>query len=180
MSGDSGTQRGAWVVLGGIHLLNRTTPRQQDEPIVLIRVAPQEVCVPATTVVIRWGALGTCRVEALRVGGDRLGTARIEGGALFPHAIAGAALSELVGPTVAPGLVPLCYLAEQPGGGYHAYAQIRFYPEDACFVRTTREPVGHGPVETLCWLDPVLYAHAEASRALNNHLRYFRTHFSGT
>lgn len=27
--------RGAWVVLGGVHLLNRTAPRRPDEPIVL-------------------------------------------------------------------------------------------------------------------------------------------------
>ncbi len=180
MSGDNGTERGTWVALGGIHLLNQTAPRRPDEPIVLVRVPPQEVCLPSTTVAIRWNALGACPVDALSTGGARLGSALIDGGALFPDAIAGVALRELVGANAAPGLVPLCYLAEHPGGGYHAYAQIRFYPEDACFVRTTREPVGHGPVEALRWLDPVLSAHAESSRALNNHLRYFRTHFAGT
>ncbi len=179
MSGDSRTERGAWVVLGGIHLLNRTAPRRPNEPIVLVRVAPQEVCLPSTTVVIRWDALGVCPVDALSTGGTRLGPVRIDGAALFPDAIAGAALRELVGAGAAPGLVPLCYLAEHPGGGYHAYAQIRFHSEDACFVRTTREPVGHGPVGVLRWLDPVLSAHAKSSMALNNHLRYFRTHFAG-
>ncbi|MFD5062338.1 hypothetical protein ACFWNO_28195, partial [Streptomyces sp. NPDC058394] len=139
MHDDQTSDRGAWVVLGGVHLLNR------------------EVCRPATTVVVR-----------------------IDGGELFPDAIAGLALRGLVGAEAARGLVPLCYLAELPDGGYHAYAQIRFHPEDACFVRTTREPVGHGPVEELRWLDPVLTTHAESSTALNNHLRYFRKHFSGT
>lgn len=47
-------------------------------------------------------------------------------------------------------------------------------------MRTTLEPVGHGPVEALRWLDPVLFAHAKSSMALNNHLRYFRVHFAGT
>ncbi|WP_243088227.1 hypothetical protein [Streptomyces sp. 891-h] len=179
MSGTNGTKRGTWVVLGGIHLLNQTAPRRPDEPIVLVRVPPQEVCLPSTTVAIRWDALGVCQVDALSADGARLGTARIDGGALFPDAIPGDALRDLIGANASPGLVPLCYLAEHPGGGYHAYAQIRFYPEDACFVRTTREPIGHSRVEALRWLDPVLSAHAESSRALNNHLRYFRTHFPG-
>lgn len=180
MHDDRTSDRGAWVVLGGVHLLNRTAPRRPDEPIVLVRVPPQEVCRPAITVVIRWNTLGLCPADALRPDGARLGSARIDGGELFPGAIAGPALRDLVGAETAPGLVPLCYLAEHPGGGYHAYAQIRFHPEDACFVRTTREPVGHGPVEELRWLDPVLAAHAESSTALNNHLRYFRKHFPGT
>ncbi|WP_031185876.1 hypothetical protein [Streptomyces sp. NRRL F-5635] len=172
--------RGAWIILGGVHLLNRTAPRRPDEPLILVRVPPQEVCQPATTVVVRWDTLGPCPTEALQLSGTRLGAARINGGELFPDAIAGTALRGLAGTETAPSLVPLCYLAQHPGGGYHAYAQIRFHPEDACFVRTTREPVGHGPVEELRWLGPVLTAHAESSTALNNHLRYFRKHFSGT
>ncbi|MFB6984441.1 hypothetical protein [Streptomyces sp. NPDC056304] len=180
MNADRTSARGAWVVLGGVHLLNRTAPRRPDEPIVLVRVAPQEVCLPSTTVVIRWNTLGLCPAGALRPGGARVGSARIDGGDLFPDAIAGPALRELVGTGAASGLVPLCYLAEHPGGGYHAYAQIRFHPEDACFVRTTPRPVGNGPVEAMRWLDPVLAAHAESSMALNNHLRYFRKHFPGT
>ncbi|MFF7888417.1 hypothetical protein ACH40F_46770 [Streptomyces sp. NPDC020794] len=181
MHDDQTSDRGAWVVLGGIHLLNRTAPRRPDEPIVLVRVPPQEVCRPATTVVVRWNTLGLCPADALRPGGGAwFGSARIDGGGLFPDAIAGPALRGLVGADAAPGLVPLCYLAEHLSGGYHAYAQIRFHPEDACFVRTTREPVGHGPAEELHWLEPVLTAHAESSTALNNHLRYFRKHFSGT
>ncbi|MFF9157630.1 hypothetical protein ACF1AB_36025 [Streptomyces sp. NPDC014846] len=180
MHDDHTSDRGAWVALGGIHLLNRTAPRRPDEPIVLVRVPPQEVCQPATTVVVHWNALGLCPVDALRPGGARFGSARIDGGELFPDAIAGPALRDLVGANAAPGLVPLCYLAAHPSGGYHAYAQIRFHPEDACFIRTTREPVGHGPAEELHWLDPMLTARTESSTALNNHLRYFRKHFLGT
>ncbi|MFB7555025.1 hypothetical protein [Streptomyces brevispora] len=180
MHDDQPSDRRAWVVLGGIHLLNRTAPRRPDEPIVLVRVPPQEKCRPATTVIVRWDALGTCPAEALHAGGIHLGAASIDGGDLFPDAIAGPALRALVGTEAAPGLVPLCYLAEHPGGGYHAYAQIRFHPEDACFVRTTPEPVGHGPVGELHWLEPVLTAHTKSSMALNNHLRYFHKHFAGT
>jgi hypothetical protein len=168
------------VVLGGVHLLNRTAGQRPNEPIVLVRVAPQEICVPSTTVVIRWDDLGRCAVDALSVGGGRLGETRIDGSQLFPDAVAGSELRNLVGTAAASGLVPLCYLSSHPEGGYHAYAQIRFYREDAAFVRTTREPVGEGPVEALNWLAPVLASHAESSMALNNHLRYFGKHFRGT
>ena len=178
MSNDA--TRTAWVVLGGVHLLNQTATCQPDDPIVLVQVAPQEVCVPSTTVVIRWDALGTCPVTVLTADGSRVAEAVIDGGALFPDAIAGSTLRDMVGQAAAPGLVPVCYLAEQPGGGYHAYAQIRFYAGDACFVRTTKEPTGAGPVEALRWLESVLTARAESAPRLNNHLRYFRTHFAGT
>ncbi|MFD3945198.1 hypothetical protein [Streptomyces sp. NPDC058579] len=169
----------AWVVLGGVHLLNRTLPRRAVEPLVLVQVTPQEVSRPSTTVIIRWNTLGTCSAEALRSDGTRIGSARINGEDLFPDAIAGTALRGLIGAEAALSLVPLCYLAEHPDG-YHAYAQIRFHPEDACFVRTTSEPTGRGPVQSLRWLDPVLAAHYVSSTALNNHRRYFRKHFEGT
>ena len=174
------TTRTAWVVLGGIHLLNQTAPRRADDPIVLVRVAPQEVCVPSTTVVIQWDTLGTCPITVLTAGGNRIAHALIDGSALFPDAIAGPALRDMIGEAAAPGVVPLCYLAEHPGDGYHAYAQIRFFADDGCFVRTTQEPIGAGPAEELRWLEPVLAAHAESALRLNNHLRYFRTHFAGT
>ncbi|MDW4907822.1 hypothetical protein RB628_21320 [Streptomyces sp. ADMS] len=176
----SDTAAAAWIVLGGIHLLNQTVSRRPDDPIVLVRVTPQEVSLPSTTVVVRWDTLGTCLTTALTAAGGRLADTRIEGSDLFPDATAGTALREMVGTAATSGLVPLCYLAEHPGGGYHAYAQIRFYADDACFLRTTREPVGSGPVEALRWLNPVLTAHAESALRLNNHLRYFRTHFAGT
>ncbi|MEU5995234.1 hypothetical protein ABZ806_40180 [Spirillospora sp. NPDC047418] len=177
--GSSITQNN-WIVLGGIHLLNQTAPRRPSDPIVLVQVPPQEVCSPSTTVVIRWEALGSCPVTALTMGGDRIQHAQIDGDALFPDAIAGEPLRQIVGLAVAPGLVPLCYLSQQPSGSYHSYAQIRFYAEDACFVRTTPEPIGGGPAEALHWLEPMLDAHATSALRLNNHLRYFRTHFTGT
>ncbi|WP_326644649.1 hypothetical protein OG884_10855 [Streptosporangium sp. NBC_01755] len=171
--------RGAWVVLGKIHLLNRAAPRRPDEPIILVRVPPQEVCIPSTTVVMRWDALGMCQVTALTAEGTPLANGQIQGSALLPDAMPGLALREMIGDAAASSLVPLCYLAGHPNG-YHAYAQIRFYPEDACFVRITQEPVGEGPVEALIWLDPVLIAHEASALRLNNHLRYFHSHFAGT
>ncbi|MGW2993400.1 hypothetical protein ACWDA9_17105 [Streptomyces sp. NPDC001193] len=175
------TKRAAWIVLGGVHLLNETAPRRASDPVVLVKVPLQEVWDPSTTVIVRWDALGVCPTIALTAGGARIASARIAGSALFPDAIAGPALRAMVGPAVAPGLVPLCYLSERPeGGGYHAYGQIRFYAEDACFVRTTSKPIGDGPVDALRWLEPALDAHAQAALRLNNHQRCFRTHFAGT
>ncbi|MCX5094069.1 hypothetical protein OOK36_35450 [Streptomyces sp. NBC_00365] len=93
MHDDQTSDRGAWVVLGGIHLLNRTAPRRPDEPIVLVRVPPQEVCRPATTVVVRWNTLGLCPADALRPGGGAwFGSARIDGGGWATH---GKALREI-------------------------------------------------------------------------------------
>jgi len=170
----------AWVVLGGIHLLNQTAPRRPGDVIALVHVPRQEQRIPSNTVVIDWRTLGLCRVDTLTADGQRLGAARIDGGALFPEAIAGPALRGLVGDDAAPDLVPLCYLSEHPASGYHAYAQILLGPRDACFIRSTLEPVGRGPVDALDWLGPVLDAHAAAGRALNNHRRYYRTYFAGT
>ncbi|MFH8894583.1 hypothetical protein [Streptomyces sp. NPDC017949] len=174
------TTRTAWIVLGGIHLLNRTTPRRDGDPIVLIRVTPQEISVPATTVVVRWASLGICPATALTIRGVPLGDARIEGGDLFPNAIASPTLGTLVGAAAAPGLVPVFYLAEEPAGGFHTYAQVRFYAEDACFIRTTAEPIGHGPADALTWLEPALAERAKSAPQLDNHLRYFRTLSAGT
>ncbi|WP_330335735.1 hypothetical protein OHS33_38810 (plasmid) [Streptomyces sp. NBC_00536] len=173
-------ERNAWVVLGGVHLLNQTAPRRVDDPIVLVRVEPQEIAVPGNTVIVRWDDLGACPAQALTVAGDKLSQTRVIAGAdLFFHGIAGPALHATIGTTVTAALVPLCYLAEAPGG-YHAYAPIHFFPEDACFVRSTPSPVGTGPVEDLRWLEPVLEAHNASVLQLNNHRRYYRTHFAGT
>ncbi|MFI6991786.1 hypothetical protein [Nonomuraea wenchangensis] len=170
----------AWLVLGGIHLLNQTAPRQPDDLIVLVQVPSQEVSTsPTTTVVVRWDVLGPCAVRLLTASGDALGPDReIDGSALFPDAIAGPDLVAMTGPAGAPSLVPLCYLA-QHADSYHVFAQIHFHPEDACFIRTAAMPAGDGPVEALRWLDPALKAHACAALRLNNHRRYFHTHFAG-
>lgn len=135
--------------MGPIHLLNQTAPHRPDDPILLVRVPHQEVTAPSNTVVVRWDTLGDCPVTALTSAGNELTNSQaVAGSALFPEAIAGTALRAMTGPAAASALVPLCYLAEH-SGGYHVYAQIRFYAEDACFVRTTPEPVGNGPVESL-------------------------------
>ncbi|MEV6983248.1 hypothetical protein AB0M95_18590 [Sphaerisporangium sp. NPDC051017] len=56
---------------------------------------------------MRWDALGICQVTALTTESAPLGGGRIEGSALLPDAMAGAALREMIGEVAAPGLVPL-------------------------------------------------------------------------
>lgn len=169
----------SWLVLGGVHLLNRIAPRHEDDPLVPVEVPPQEVCRPATTVIVRWGLLGTCSVTALSSAGTRLGTGWINGEDLFPDGL-GPVLHDLIGTQPSTSLVPLRYLTEGPNGGYHGYAQIEFHPEDGCFLRTTQTSIGHGPVEALPWLAHLLAKRHASSMALNNHRRYFRLHFEGT
>jgi len=172
-------RRGTWVVLGGVHLLNGTRPWTDDDPVVLVRVAPLEEDLPSTTVVVRWADLGTCETVVLTADGRHLGKVHSQGTDLFQDGFAGPGLRPLVG-SAGSALVPLCYLSEHPGGGYHAYAQIRAHAEDACFVRSTEEPVGHGPAEQLHWLRPVLTAHQRYELLVGNHHLYFRNHFKGT
>ncbi|WP_405948834.1 hypothetical protein OG588_22245 [Streptomyces prunicolor] len=175
----SDERRGAWVVLGGVHLINGTRTRTEDDPLVLVRVPPLEEVRPSTTVVVRWADLGTCEAVALTTGGRLLGRVLVQGDQLFEDGFAGPALRPLVG-SANSALVPLCYLSEHPGGGYHGYAQIRAHAEDACFVRSTAEPVGHGEVDQLLWLEGVLTAHQKYVLPLGNHHLYFRNHFKGT
>ncbi|WP_328744912.1 hypothetical protein OHT57_05590 [Streptomyces sp. NBC_00285] len=169
----------AWVVLGGVHLLNGSKPWADADPLVLVRVDPLEEARPSTTVVVDWADLGTCEAVALTSDGHPLGRAPVEGADLFQDGFAGPALRPLVG-SAGSALVPLCYLSEHPGGGYHAYAQIRAHIEDACFVRSTEAPVGHGPVDELRWLKPMLTAHQHHELMVGNHHLYFRNHFKGT
>ncbi|WP_405884021.1 hypothetical protein OG762_39130 [Streptomyces sp. NBC_01136] len=175
----SAEERRTWVALGGVHLLNGTTARDPEDPLLLVRVPPQEITVPSTTVVVRWADLGTCDVQALTSAGTPLGRTTVRGPDLFPRGLAGPALRSLAD-AGGPALVPLCYLAEEPGGGFHAYAQIRSYADDACFVRTTAEPVGSGAVTQLYWLEPVLASFRRFDLQLGNHLLYFRNHHAGT
>ncbi|MFJ7209666.1 hypothetical protein ACIQWR_39810 [Streptomyces sp. NPDC098789] len=173
-------ERRAWIVLGGIHLLNHTAPRRHDDPLVLVGVAPQDITAPGNTVVVRWNDLDACPTQALTVAGSKLSQTRlIPGAELFVQGTAGPALHATIGTPAAASLVPLCYLTEAPDG-YHAYAQIHFFPEDACFIRSTPSAIRPDPVEDLHWLEPVLEAHNASALQLNNHKRSYRTHFAGT
>lgn len=169
----------SWIVLGGVHLINGTRARAGHDPLVLVEVAPLEEERPSTTAVAVWDSLGTCEAVVLTADGTVLGQVACQGSELFEDGFAGPALRALTG-SAGSALVPLCYLSAQPGGGYHGYAQIRAHAEDACFVRSTPEPVGHGPVTELRWLEPMLTAHQKYELELGNHHLYFRNHFKGT
>lgn len=166
----------AWIVLGGIHLLNGTAPRRPDDPLVLLPVPPQERVRPSNTVVVRWPALGGVEAVTLLADCTRGPNIPVKGAELFPD---GALGSELAGWTGKTSAVPLCYLSCAADDGFYVYSQVRFLAEDACFVRVTQEPVGCGAAESLSWLEPALEAHAKNALFLNNHQRYYRKCFPG-
>lgn len=174
--------RRAWLVLGGLHLLNGTAPLSGSDAIVLAELdAPVEDPFPSNTVVLRWDRLGPLELSARTVDGTRRHTAKAEGRDLFPGMLAGAELRTAV--TAVTGvedgpLVPLFYVTAD-GGQAHVHSQIRFLAEDACFIRITPEPVAAAGIEELDWLAAAAGLHAERFLFLNNHQRCYRKCFDG-
>ncbi|WP_309235293.1 hypothetical protein [Streptomyces sp. TRM64462] len=180
-------KRRAWLVLGGLHLLNGTAPLAGSDPVVLVELnAPVESPFPSNTVVLRWDDLGSVALTPLTADGTRHGTAlTARGGDLFPGMLPGEAVLRAVhaarGATdgARPGpLVPLFYVTAD-GDRAHAHSQIRFLAEDACFIRITPDAFDTAAVERLDWLPDAVRRHAEQQLFLNNHQRYYRKCFAG-
>ncbi|WP_432089512.1 hypothetical protein [Streptomyces sp. bgisy095] len=174
--------RRAWLVLGGLHLLNGTAPLTGSDPVVLAELdTPLEQAFPSNTVVLRWDALGPLELSARTVDGARRHTVKAQGDRLFPGMLAGpelrAAVTEVTGSAAGP-LVPLFYVTAD-GARAHVHSQIRFLAEDACFIRITPEPVATAEVGELGWLTEAVRLHAEQFLFLNNHQRYYRKCFGG-
>ncbi|MGW4894281.1 hypothetical protein ACWEQL_18710 [Kitasatospora sp. NPDC004240] len=180
----AGGTRAAWLVLGGLHLLNGTAPLADTDPLVVVPLdGPPEREFPANTVVLDWARLGTVELRARDLAGTRTHTSKAAGTELFPGMLPGAPLLAAVAAVGeegrAPGpLVPLFYVSAEDGRA-HVHSQIRFLAEDACFIRITEEPVPADGVEGLGWLAGALERHAERFLFLNNHQRYYRKCFSG-
>ncbi|WP_204033845.1 hypothetical protein [Micromonospora qiuiae] len=172
--------RTAWLVLGGLHLLNGTAPLAGTDPVVLVPLpAPVESDFPSNTVVLSWDALGPVELLSRTVDGTRTGTAKADGTELFPGMLPGVAVREAVAAVSDAGgpLVPLFYVTAD-GARAHVHSQIRFLAEDACFIRITPEAIA-GDVTALGWLADAVRLHAEQFLFLNNHQRYYRKCFSG-
>lgn len=192
-----------WLVVGGLHHLNGSAPATDRDPIVLVPLpAPLERAWPSNTVILRWAELGPLELRARTVDATRSERGRSTGAELFDRLLPGTALAgaaRAVGdkpgdePGDKPGdepaqrpwatpLVPLFYLSTRPTGGGHAvhvYSQIRFLPEDACFIRLTPAPVPVKDVEDLTWWPEALARHGTDALFLNNHQRYYRKCFPG-
>ncbi|WP_069768132.1 hypothetical protein [Streptomyces sp. LUP30] len=186
MTDNTLTARRAWLVLGGLHLLNGTAPLRGSDPVVLVPLArPVETDWPSNTIVVGWNDLDGVELKARTVDGSRRHSALADGAALFPGMQPGGALRAAVTAVTGlpPGeqgpLVPLFYVSGD-AAGVHVHSQVRFLAEDACFIRVTPEPVavGAGP-EELTWLAGAVEAHAEQFLFLNNHQRYYRKCFGG-
>ncbi|MFI9162059.1 hypothetical protein [Kitasatospora aureofaciens] len=178
----AGRAQAAWLVLGGLHLLNGTAPLADADPVVLVPLdRPFEQTFPGNTVVVDWAALGTVRLEARDVAGTRTHGAVAQGAGLFPDMLPGAELraaAAAVSDAANGPLVPLFYVSSD-GTSAHVHSQIRFLAEDACFIRITEEPVPAAGIEELGWLPQALARHAEQFLFLNNHQRYYRKCFPG-
>jgi len=159
----------AWLVLGGLHHLNGAVAPSPDDAIALVSLTePLHDSFPSNTIVLRWADLGKVDVR---------GVGTVDGAELFVDLLPGPALRELATDPLRP-LVPLFYLAVE-GTKVHVHSQIRFLPEDACFIRVTPEPIEVADVEDLTWLRQAVRLHAENALFLNNHQRYYRKCFPG-
>lgn len=175
--------RSSWLVIGGLHLLNGSSPLSEEDPIIVVPVGVQEPEFTSNTVILKWSELGAVELFSRNYAGTR----RLVGGAmgtdLFPGMLPGAAVSEsaaAVGGRRLPAgpLVPLFYVSAR-GAELHVYSQIRFLDDDACFIRVTQEPISGVETEGLGWLPEALRLHADRALFLNNHQRYYRKCFAG-
>jgi hypothetical protein len=164
----------AWLVLGGPHHLNGAAAPTPTDPLVLIPLnTPLHEHFPSNTVVLRFAELG--HLDLHTRDGKR---ADMDGKALFDGMLAGPQLAALHTGTI----VPLFYLSVRADNGHtllHVHSQIRFCIEDACFIRTTPEPIEITNITDLTWLPSALSRHAENFLFLNNHQRYYRKCFPG-
>jgi hypothetical protein len=179
----AGTVRSAWLVIGGLHLLNGSAPLTGEDPLVLISLRVQEPHFPSNTVVLKWADIGSAELSGRNFAGTRRRLGRAAGDALFPDMLPGPALTELAAAVSGDGrargpLVPLFYVTCQ-GDRAHVHSQIRFLAEDACFVRVTQEPITVTEAGEFGWLPEAVRLHEGKSLFLNNHQRYYRKCFTG-
>lgn len=171
-----------WLVVGGIHLLNGTAALRPDEPVVTVRI--ESGATPTwgdNTVVLRWDTLGTVELTARPAGDAPASRLRATGSTLFDRMRPGAELRALGG-TAAGALVPLFLVhavTDADATRVHVYSQIRFLAEDACFIRTTSEPLVVEDPQELAWLPEAVRLHARDALFLNNHQRSYRRCFHG-
>lgn len=167
----------AWLVLGGLHHLNGVQPPASTDALVLARLnEPLHGHFPSNTVVLRFPDLG-----ALELRGRSGQVASVDGARLFDHMLAGPELSALTAGSPAP-VVPLFYLSVREADGrtlVHVHSQIRFCLEDACFIRTSPQPIEVSDVRDLSWLAEAVARHAEGFLFLGNHQRYYQKCFPG-
>lgn len=189
MTGIAEGTRKAWLVLGGLHLLNGTAPARDSDPVVLVPLArPVEAEAPANTIIVSWAELGPVELRARAAAAGPAGdTEHTTGASLFPDMLPGKELAAVAAAVAGepdagarPGpLVPLFYISGTDTG-VHVYSQIRFLAEDACFIRITPEPLAADTdPEDLAWLPAALELHARRFLFLNNHQRYYRKLFGG-
>jgi hypothetical protein len=176
----------AWLILGGLHLLNGTSPLRADDVLTLVALDPVEAHWPSNTIVVDWARLGHVELTACSLERDVIAARCERGDLLFRGLLPGPRLTEMLETAGwnRAGYVPICYLSgisapSDEGFVVHAYGQIRFLEDDACFVRITPEPIRIRSITELSFLPEVIARHATNALFLNNHQCYYRKLFPG-
>ncbi|HEX6499347.1 MAG TPA: hypothetical protein VF054_09990 [Micromonosporaceae bacterium] len=190
-SSTAGPVAGDWLVVAGMHHLNRAAPATDSDVWVLAPLPDLRGGAEGSrgwadnTILLRWADLGPLDLYPVRRDGVPGARATTTGGDLFDRLLPGATLDALVGDRGADAApVPLFVLRTRPDGATgrlsaHVYAQIRFLAEDGLFIRITDEPLSVGGVTGLEWVPVALDRHAAYRLFLNNHQLYYRVCFAG-
>ena len=179
--------RPAWLVLGPLRLLDGSTPPQATDTVALVPLRAAEQENPTNTIIMAWLDLHPTTATAYTVDGNRLATASLDNATLFNHGRPSRALQLLAAQTASDRAAststwaPLFYVSATPAGGLlaiHIYSQVRFHPDDACFIRTTEAPL-HVKHEDFSWLRDAIHLHRNSASFLNSHECQYRTYFPG-
>lgn len=177
----------AYLVLGNPRL--HTAPPASDEIIVLVPDLTAQADTTRNTVVVRFTDLPATRLLARTIDGRHRADAVLNCGRnLFDATLPGPVLHTVVHQITATRgekdteatkpVVPLWYCTITPGG-VHVYSQIRFLPEDACFLRITPTPLPAANIEDLSWLAAAVQLHHHHAHTLGSHECQYQRCFPG-
>ncbi|WP_239331349.1 hypothetical protein [Frankia sp. CiP3] len=166
------------LCLGPHHILTGSSLAAADV-IVLARLHERSPADPVNTIVLAWDDTTATTIEARTADDSRRASAAPHDldpiyQALRP-APAVARLHQHLSNAPAEHLVPLFCLTEHPRG-VHIYSRVRLHLDDACFLRTTADPVA-STVTSLGWLPEAVALHAQHAQFLNSHAAAFQKAF---
>jgi hypothetical protein len=172
---------GAYLILGGVHLVNGTRPaRGGDEIVIVTLTRPAHAPFPSNTVVVDWSGQGEVRLEIRSLDGNQNGcTSRCLGTELFDGVAPGPALRALDLSPASGTLVPIFYIATDAASDDNAalvqvFTQVQSGSEGSCFLYLTSSPAGRSEVVPPALVASLLELREEHAEFLNNHRLYYR------
>jgi hypothetical protein len=168
------------LCLGAHHLLTGATPTTADT-LVLADLNRQARPDPPNTIILDWASTTATTLDAVTADGTHRHSTTADPGTPIYQAFGPApAITRLYQQhtgRVQGDLVPLFCLTKH-ARGIHVYSRIRLHTEDACFLRTTVEPLP-GPADDLHWLPTAIAHHERHAQFLNSHTAAFQQAFPG-